>query len=75
MDTVKEQDRLEVVFTNGALSKIKEIAAFLSIPDTDLNSVIVKGIQVLSEAKNSGNTFIVIEKKDGKREKLDLLSI
>ena len=67
----KEQDeQYELVFKNGALANLKELARAFGVPENDLGQVVNKGIQLLKITKNS--KIIFFEDQNGSRYKVDL---
>lgn len=71
-DSQKPQERFGVTFGNGALRKLKELAAYLSIPEDKLGEVLVKGMKIIDAVKDSGEDKIIIETKEGKREVINI---
>lgn len=72
---VDRQDKLDVSFTNGALTMIKDLASYYSVSDKDLKNVLIKGLQIMTEVKNAGTKHVIIEDLNGKREKIDISAI
>lgn len=69
IDTNDEgEESFSVVFSGGALKKLKELASYLSISENDLGDVLMKGMKIIDAVKDSGEQTIVIESGDGKRE-------
>lgn len=65
----KPEDTLSITFRNGALTKIKKIAAELNIPEDRLTDVLTKGINLIDIAKE-GSTVTV--KKGNAEYAIDL---
>ena len=67
MDSETDQGVFELSFTNGALDQLRELAAFLGIPNDDLQAVVRKGIKVLDLARNNNSDKVVLE-GDGQKQ-------
>ena len=59
---VQNNHEFTVIFKNGALIKLKELAVALEIPEHNLGDVVLKGLKVLGLAKNG--QIIIEDKKD-----------
>ena len=60
----KPEDEFEITFRNGALKRLKKVAADLNIPEDRLGEVLTKGINLIDIAKEGSNVTI----KKGKEE-------
>ena len=68
----EEKERFDVSFGNGALRKLKELAAYLGVPENKLSEVLMKGVKIIDAVKDASEDKIVIESKDGKREVISI---
>ena len=68
--TMPEQEQYELVFKNGALANLKDLAKIFSIPEDDLRQVVSKAISLLSITKNAKT--LILEDKNGERFKIDI---
>lgn len=68
----EEKERFDVSFGNGALKKLKELAAYLNITEDKLGEVLTKGMKIIDAAKDAGEDKIIIESKNGKREIINI---
>lgn len=59
-------DEFTITFKNGALKRLKKIAAELNVPEERLGDVLVKGITLIDLAKDGHNVVV----KKGKEEYL-----
>lgn len=48
-----EQDKYNLIISNGALTRLKELAVYLNIPESELHQVVAKGMKILEISKNS----------------------
>lgn len=62
-------EKYNLTITNGALQKLKELARFLNIPESQLHLVIAKGMKLLEVAKGSK---LYKEDPDGKSYQIDV---
>lgn len=60
----QQEEKFSVTFRNGALKKLKKVAADLNIPEDRLGEVLTKGINLIDVAKEG--SVVVIKK--GKEE-------
>ena len=65
-----EEEKYELVFQNGALKNLKELAIAFNVPETDLGKLVNKGIQMLKLTKDS--KYFIFEDKNGNRFKVDI---
>lgn len=65
----KGEEEFKITFRNGALKRLKKVAADLGISENNLGEVLTKGINLIDIAKVG--TIITI-KKDGKEYVIDL---
>ena len=74
--TILEEDSSElkefiIIFKDGALDKLKELAYYFNIPQHKLGDVLIKGLHLLDLAKSEGKTEMTLEHKKQKI-KIDL---
>lgn len=69
----EEQEQYELVFKNGALGNLKELAKVFGIPETELRQVVRKAIALLNLTKDAKT--LVMEDKKGDRFKIDVKSL
>lgn len=67
----KQEPTFTVNFKDGALTKLKELAQALEIPDDQLGEVLVKGVKVIELAQ--GGKLII--EKNTERLEVDLKKI
>lgn len=70
-DNQNGENEFVVTFRNGALQKLKALAAELDIPEDQLGEVLQKGIKIIEFAKNGK---LVVE-KNKERYEVDLKKI
>ena len=66
----EDKEKYELVFQNGALKNLKELAIAFGVPEDDLGKVVNKGIQMLKLTKDS--KYFIFEDKNGNRFKVDI---
>ena len=66
----KTEEKYELVFQNGALENLKELATIFNVPENDLGKLVNKGIQILKLTKDK--KFFIFEDKDGNRFRVDI---
>lgn len=64
-------EEFELIFKNGALANLKNLAGQLNVSEDNLGEVVNKGIRLLSIIKNVGTKTITLEAKDKSRFVLD----
>lgn len=67
------EEKYELIFKNGALANLKELAGILNVPQDDLKQVVSKSINLLNLAKNAKT--LVLEDHNGNRYYIDLKKI
>lgn len=55
--TTNNKDEYQLTFKNGALAKLKQLAANLDIPESNLDEVVEKGLKVLELPDDGKITF------------------
>ncbi|MEK7098936.1 MAG: hypothetical protein AAB916_00270 [Patescibacteria group bacterium] len=56
----QKQQEFNITFKNGALERLKKVAADLKIPEDRLGDVLIKGLNLIDIAKEG--TVVTIEK-------------
>lgn len=67
---IPEEENLEVVFRNGALANLKEMAKVFAIPETELSKVVSKSTRLLNIVKAAKN--VSFEDQNGNRFNIDV---
>ena len=63
------QDRYELIFKNGALDKLRQLAAQFDIPESELSQVVEKGLKALELPADDGKLMF---KKGGETYFIDI---
>ena len=67
-----DQDKYNLIISNGALQKLKELAAYLGIPESELHQVVANGMKLVDVARTSK---LYKEDPDGKRYLINVKEI
>ena len=66
----QQEEQFELIFRNGALANLKDLAKVFNVPENDLRQVVNKGIRLLTLTKDAKG--LVLEDKNGDRFKVDI---
>ena len=70
-DKKKLEEQFQLIFKNGALANLKNLAVKLSVSEDNLGEVVNKSIKLLSTIKNVDTKTLTLETSDGKRYIID----
>jgi hypothetical protein len=65
-ENIPQEEEFNITFKNGALKRLKALAADLGVPQSRLGDVLSKGISLMDIAREGNNVVI----KKGKEEYL-----
>ena len=68
----KADESYDVIFSNQALSKLKDLAKYYEKSDEDLADVVIKGIQVLDIAKKFKTSTLYVQDAPNSVKKINL---
>ncbi|TSC76371.1 MAG: hypothetical protein G01um101429_1165 [Parcubacteria group bacterium Gr01-1014_29] len=63
-------EQYELIFRNGALTNLKELARRFNIPENDLKQIVNKSIKLLTLTKDAKS--LILEDKNGDRFRIDV---
>lgn len=70
--TKEEEEKFELIFKNGALANLKNLAIKLNVSPDNLGEAVNKSIKLLSIVKNVDTETLTLETKDKKRYILNI---
>ena len=68
--TATNQEQYEIIFKNGALANLKQLAKSFGVPENELKQVVSKGVNLLTLVKDAKS--LVFEDKNGNRFFVDV---
>lgn len=69
----KQEEQFEVVFKNGALKNLKELATLFGVPETELSKIVSKSTRLLTIVKNAKK--VSFEDESGNRYYVDVRAL